>query len=86
MGSSVHAWGTSEGLVFQHGFLENAASHGYDGFTSLCSRPLLHNRRRSVGMLWRVSEKVTDAFSQWAVIVSVVTWWANNHVGVDFTQ
>ena len=34
-----------------------------DGFTSLYSRPLLHNRRRSVGMLWRLSEKATDAVS-----------------------
>ena len=86
MGSSVHAWGTSEGLVFQHGFLENAASHGYDGFTSLCSRPLLHNRRRSVGMLWRVSEKVTDTSGQPLFPLGVVTGWAFNHVGVDSTQ
>ena len=44
----VRAWGTSECPVFQHGFLENAASHGYDGFISLCM--FTPNRRRSVGM------------------------------------
>ena len=33
---------TYKHLVFQHGFLENVASHGCNGFTSLCSHPLLH--------------------------------------------
>ena len=76
--------------MFQHGFLENAASHGYDGFASLCSHPLLLNRLRSVAMLLRVSEKVTDAVPPsghplWHLddLVGVVTWWAINHVGVD---
>ena len=50
-----------KGPVFQHGFLPNTASLGCDGFTSLCSRLLLPNRRRSVRMLWCVSEKATDA-------------------------
>ena len=56
----VRVWGTSECPMFQHGFLKNAVSHGYNGFISLCSHPLLPNRRRSVSMLWRVSEKATD--------------------------
>ena len=41
----VRACGTSKGLVFQQGFLPNAANHGCDGFTSLCSHPLLPNHR-----------------------------------------
>ena len=67
-------------------------SHGYHGFTSLCSRPLLNNRRQSVGMLWRVSEKaetgavfpVGSHCCLWSL--GGVTWWAINHVGVDSTQ
>ena len=55
----VRAWGTDgPGRVLQHGFLENAASHGYDIFTSSCSLPLLSvgMLRWSVGMLRRISE------------------------------
>ena len=53
----------------------NAVSHCYDGFTSLCSHPLLPNRRRSVGMLQRVSEKATDAVLPVGSYWGVVTWW-----------
>ena len=31
----VRVLGISEFPVFQYGFLENAASHGYDGFISI---------------------------------------------------
>ena len=47
----VRAWDRPLPLTVRclnmHGFFENAASHGYDGFTSLCSHPQLPNRRRS---------------------------------------
>ena len=77
--------------MFQHGLVENAASHAYDSFTSLYSSPLLHNHRRSVGMLWCLSEKATDAVSpsgQPLLLVAfgcghVVGCLAINHVGVD---
>ena len=72
----------------------NAANHGYHCFTSLCSHPVLPNRRQSVGMLQHILEKATNTVPPsgqplWHLaddLLGVVTWWAINHVGVDSIQ